>query len=176
MDYFSKKDINNLQLSDKVVEHLARHFNNDSLITGSMFISAFAKTPKELLDKIKNHIISNNLTFPFQGKRCEISLKFNEQVGWDSIIKIDELTKEEQKTIIRKRRDDENEYLLNFVNLDKKKSTNRVNIILLKCDSELRILTIFPGVLAPPIPNKNYHNPEEYKKYDLFWQTHAFII
>ena len=176
MNYFSKEDINSLQLPDTLIDHLARHFNNDSLVTGSMFISDFATTPIELLKKIKNHIISNNLTFPFNGKRCEISLKFNDQVGWDSIIRIDKLTKDEQKTIIQKRRDQENEYLVNFIKLDKKIPTNRVNVILLQADDELRILTIFPGELAPPIPNYKYHNPEEYKKYDTFWQAHAFII
>ena len=53
--------------------------------------------------------------------------------------------------------------------------TNQINCILRKVEEQFEVITIFPGVYAPPFPDVKYQNHKEYSESKAFWTTHAII-
>lgn len=53
--------------------------------------------------------------------------------------------------------------------------TKQVNCILSQVDEQIEVLTIFPGVYAPPFPNIEKQTEKEYSESYAFWTTHAII-
>lgn len=54
--------------------------------------------------------------------------------------------------------------------------TNQVNCVLRPVKDSYELVTMFPGVYAPPFPNSKNQNTEDYSESTLFWKTHAIII
>jgi hypothetical protein len=174
MSILTKKEINSLRLSNEQKEHLERHFRY-STTTGSKFHDSFAKTPEQLLDKIKKHLLSCKAKYKWDKGKCEISIFFDYPIGTDSIISINLIPESIIKKINKIQRSPENDYKINIISEIDPIATNQLNMILSKTDLELQILTIFPGVLTPPLPNLKYHSKKQYTTYDNFWRKYVFI-
>ncbi len=168
-----KQEIESLALTDELIIHLSRHFANTANdIVGSKFFADFAESAEDLLNIIKCEIRKQNLSFKWNKNRCEVSIIFDKEIGVDSLIHISEIDK---KLVYIEVREGNNSYQVNKTNAYKPINTNQLNMILFKDSEKIKILTIFPGILAPPFPNKNYHSKAKFEKYDLFWKEYVFI-
>ena len=174
MSLLTEKEIRGLELSDSQIKHLSRHFDNDEML-GSKFNPSFADSPIELLAVVKKKLLESDSTFSWDRNRCEISLCFPHYIGTDSIIAIDSLTEEQKKKVYKVKRESSSEYEVNAIDGILSPRTKQLNVILIKKDSNIRIATIFPGVMAPSLPNKKFQTDEQYLEAKSFWDRYAFI-
>ncbi len=168
----TKQEVESLSLTDELNAHLSRHFANCADdIAGSKFFAHFAKSGKNLLEIIKCEVCKD-LSYTWNKNRCEVSIFFDKKIGFDSLIKLSEIDKE---LVYLEPRDESNSYEVKKTMAYEPMETNQLNMILLKNNEKIKILTIFPGILAPPIPNKQYHTENEFAEFDTFWKDHVFI-
>ncbi len=171
--YLKNNEIEKLTLTDELDAHLSIHFANCADdIAGSKFFADFAKSGEDLLNIIKCEIRRQDLSFKWNKNRCEVSIFFDKKIGFDSLIKLSEI---DNSLVYLEPREESNTYEVKKTMAYTPMETNQLNMILLKCDEKIKILTIFPGVLAPPIPNKKYHTEKEFAKFDVFWKEYVFI-
>jgi hypothetical protein len=174
MSLLRKEEIGGLELSDSQIKHLSRHFDNDEML-GSKFYPSFADSPIELLAVVKRKLLESDSTFSWNGNRCEIILNFPDYIGTDSIVEINSLSEEQKKKVYKVKRESSSEYEVNAIDGVFPPKTKQLNVILIKKDSIIRIVTIFPGVMAPPLPNKKFQTEEQYIETKSFWDRYAFL-
>ncbi len=92
-------------------------------------------------------------------------------VGTDHIIAIDQLAPHEQQKLTRFQRDGNAFWKIR----GKSAPTHQINAILYPENKKLHLITVFPGLYAPPFPDKTKQEVSEWQKNELFWEQHAFI-
>ena len=186
-----------IEISKKIKYHLLRHFEiissdyrNDLMlsgysiadinygltISGSKFCRKFATSPQEVIEKV----LKNEQTLICENNRVEVSIPFSKTVypfgvGTTNVVPLSELSKDEVSAIKKYPRSHSNPYLVNSVKRVKKELTCQVNLILGNRHGFYELITLFPGKIAPPIPNKAVHTTNEYKQFNNFWCNHAFL-
>ena len=190
----------NITLTDEVQFHLLRHFSsvdNDFYktfhfksgikvshikqqleLSGSKFFPHFASNPNELLKKIRKMIKEEKFKYRHLKNKFEITITFSKKnypqgIGTDNIIAYSKLTSAEKAKVVIKKRENTDVMLL-------KKSlvqpTWSVQVILLKDDHEINIISVFPGKLCPPLPNPETQVKKEFNANRRFWEKHVFIV
>ncbi|KPK79117.1 MAG: hypothetical protein AMS27_18355 [Bacteroides sp. SM23_62_1] len=108
--------------------------------------------------------------------RCEVRLNFSKEdfpegIGEDHIIHIDKLP----EVIKNKLPDQEYETLQKIQFIGHPRKTWSVNLIIKRIENQQVIITIFPGIYAPLLPNTEEQSEEEYRKSIEFWSKHVLI-
>ncbi len=151
-------------------------------LAGSKFDNAFAETPDELWEKLKE-VIENPAQVKIERRgRDDYHLSFNfsreeypQGVGTNGVIKIADIPSAERKTIKTVFREGSFSCGINTLSKKPLPPTWEIHAILKVSVNSIKIYTIFPGTYAPPLPRSDRHTPEEIEKFRLFWQTHALI-
>lgn len=148
-----------ISFSDEVRSHLATHFQQD--LPGSKFYCA---SPEDLLEEAMRLFPK---TFrdakPGDNGRINISLVFPREIGVSNVVNIDNLTKEEREHIEIV---DRNGKKVRTVITSRLFPTRECQIIL---SSDRNLITMFPGEMAPPLPD----SPDIH---DEYWDKHVFIV
>ena len=147
---------------------------------GSKFHSNFVSSPKYLLNLIKTKIKKTNVEYIWKNKRCEISLEFSKKkypkgIGFDALIPIKDIPKNELKKLTKHKLSDKTQYIAPTIILKNQKNTWIATIILQKNNHDISVLTIFPGIIAPPLPDATKQTKENFDKLSKFWSNHALI-
>lgn len=139
-------------------EHLAAHFQQD--VPGSKF---YCNSPEELLEEaMRLFRKSFRKAKPNDDGRIRISLCFPREIGVSNVVSVDELTEEERGKI---EIIDRNGTKVRSVKTNRTIPTNECQIIL---SEDWHLITMFPGELAPPLPDSP-DIPDEY------WDNHVFV-
>jgi len=139
-------------------EHIATHFRHD--LPGSKFYSS---SPDILIDEAMRlfpDTFSN--AKPGSDGKIKLSIIFPGEIGVSNVVSIDELTDDEKSRIEILER---NGKMVRSVKTDRIIPTNECQIIL---SSDWHLITIFPGEMAPPLPD----SPDIHNEY---WDNHVFI-
>ncbi len=190
--------LNSLQFPFTAQFHILRHFgqvdkkyrmelktntsftdediNKQLAISGSKFYPEFAINPVQLWEKIQKHqdfiIIDDKI---WKNGKAEIILFFKQEdypqgIANDSLLRIDELLAEQKEQL---QKEDRNGFLVNYIKLDKSNPTWQVNVILRK-NTEIQLITIFPGIFAPAFHNPKQQGKAEWIESKRFWEQYAF--
>ena len=148
----------NIVISPEVRAHLATHFQQD--LPGSKF---YAKSPEELLDRATELFPEKfREALPDADGRYRISLTFPEEIGVCNVVSLDELTDEEKDGIEIVDRQGRK---VRSVKTERAIPTNDCQIIL---SEDWHLITMFPGEMAPPLPD----SPDIH---DEYWDNHVFV-
>ncbi len=145
-------------------------------ISGSKFHPVFASNPINLWEKIQKHHDFNILEDKiWKNGQAKIILTYKiEQypigIGYDSLLRIDELTAEQKKQL---KQEDRDGFLVNYISLNELKPTWQANVILTK-GTKIQLITIFPGIFAPALPKQKKQSEKEWIKSRNFWEQYAF--
>ena len=156
-----------MSLSDKDID-------KQLSISGSKFFSDFAKNPLELWERILHHNDFNIHQIEQLKGKTEIKLLFSEKefphgIANDSLLELDEIPADQIKMVERHKRDG---FMVQQIRFDYHKPSWQLNIVLINSDQPY-ILTIFPGIYAPPLPHPERQNKEAYNKNKHFWNKHV---
>ncbi len=160
----------NKQTNDYLIEkgHNLIEIQEQIDLIGSKFFSSFCQSPAEVHDKITDRVPSKiihqdngNVVYCFT---------FEENIGYDSIIAISELSSKERKAIGQEKR---NHYEVKVIRKNKRNATKQLNVVFQKNNNE--IITMFPGIYAPPLPSEHM-NAEELLLANDFWENYVFIV
>ena len=148
-----------INVLDENRSHLATHFQQGQ--PGSKF---YSESPKGLLEEAMRLFPETfRKAKPDDDGRIRISLTFPREIGVSNVVSIDVLTDEEKEQI---EIIDRNGKMVRSVKTDRVIPTNECQIIL---SSDWHLITMFPGEMAPPLPN----SPDIH---DEYWDNHVFII
>lgn len=132
---------------------------------GSKFLPGFSKGPFSLISHLNT--LTPQEIIPQRENRIAYHFTFSEPVGIDAVIRIDLLSEDQQKRIVKRERGG---ILVWTFSSDSNIYTR--NVILIAEDQ--KVITCFPGCLAPPLPSHTL-SEEEFTKSTKFWNEHAFI-
>lgn len=147
-----------IHITPDVRSHLAVHFQKD--LPGSKF---YCESPEKLLDEAIR--LFPNAFYEAKSDndgRIRISLTFPYDIGVSNVVSIDSLTQEERERIEIVDRQDRK---VRSAKTDRVIPTNDCQIVL---SSDWNLITMFPGELAPPLP-------ESPDIHDDYWDYHVFI-
>lgn len=153
-----KRNKPHITISPEVREHLDLHFKQD--LPGSKF---YSESPEDLLEEAMRLFPETFRKVKSDDDgRIRISLSFPRDIGVSNVVSVDELTDEEKNRI---ENIDRNGKIVRFVKTDRIIPTHECQIIL---SNEWNLITIFPGEMAPPLPD----SPDVH---DEYWNNHVFI-
>ena len=160
----------NKQTSDYLIDkgHTIAKIQQQIELIGSKFFSNFCQSPRELYDKITDRVPSKIIHQ--ENGNVVYCYTFEENIGYDSIIAISELSSNEQNTIVLEKR---NHYEVKVIRKNKRNATKQLNVVFRKNSNE--IITMFPGIYAPPLPSE-VMNIEELLRATEFWEHYVFIV
>lgn len=152
---------------------------------GSKFFSCFAKSPGELLARIRvllkipgavEIIRESPQRFHLQFTLAEDRWCGGSGIGSDNILSLDEIPPLERPNI-RSSVSRQNKWVqireLPWVDT---KKTNTFHLVVIDTEGSLKLATIFPGTYAPPFPNKEWQDERGFQASLKFWQKHVFIV
>ncbi|MFW6351758.1 MAG: hypothetical protein ACOC2E_05190 [Bacteroidota bacterium] len=144
---------------------------------GSKFYPAFARHPVHLWERIS--ALQKHLTeVKKQGnqKRAFIfqipEILYPQGIGNDGIINLSDLSAQEKKMMTSTLR---NGFEIFSVKLARPLPTWQMNLILETSDERHKIITLFPGTYAPPLPDPDWHTAEQINDYSNFWNQYVFV-
>ena len=176
LKHFNEVDHKYRQYLIQNSEYSEEEINNQIKDKGSIFYKSFVNDPLHLLDVVINKYRSDGVEAKWMGHKCEILLTFDKKhfpggIGEDHIIHINRLPDE-----IRNQLPDLTyDTLQNLQYIGYPKITWIVNVIIKKIEDQSVIITIFPGIYAPLLPNHEEQTEEEYRKSMEFWSQHVLI-
>ena len=135
---------------------------------GSKFYPDFAKSVSDVIDRISGarpDLFLDDTCIPCDGemKAC-ISVVFPFPIGTKGVVHISELSKEELSTMTTELR---NGLVVRKVYVDSLSETDECQLIMRKDRDSWRVLTVYPGEFAPPLPRNGESDP--------YWDEHCFI-
>ena len=149
-----------IKITDGVLQHLEQHFKPG--VPGSKFN---CDSPLLLLEEAVriNPGIFKEVT-PESDNRARITIVFPREIGFTNVIAIKDLTAEEKKTI--KAIDRGGKYARVAIS-DRDFPTKECQFVLELSGKSWYLITMFPGELAPPLPDTADKSPE-------YWKDHVF--
>lgn len=173
------------EIGDKNALYLCKHFSfieesererlenfaDSSVISqllielGSKFLPGFSKGPFSLISHLNT--LTPQEIIPQRENRVAYHFTFSKPIGTDAVIRIDLLSEDQQKQIVKRERGG---VLVWTFSSDSFIYTR--NVILIAEDQH--VITCFPGCLAPPLPSHTLSKEENIKS-TKFWNEHAFI-
>lgn len=145
-------------------------------LTGSKFHAAFARNPLELWEIIKSEMQKHNHSVKTIFQRRVYGFDFSREkypggIGTTGLSKISDLTESEKLTLKEELRGG---FAVLTVSLEKQSPTWEMHLVVL-LTSDPFITTIFPGVYAPPFPDRPVQDEEEKRACEEFWKEHALV-
>ena len=173
-----------ISADERITEYVLRNtsftkqqINLQLAIIGSKIFTAFAANPLELYERIKPRILLNDLYRRRTDQNKVVTLVYDKNeypdgIGYDGICPYSELSETEKSMLKYKHRDNNQVKVIHRKPLP----TWHLNVVLSKTQpGNLKIKTIFPGSIAPPVPQINVQSEAEYKISSRFWDEHVFI-
>ncbi len=162
---------NVLKNADRL-EHLQLHFSkNDSHLRGSTFNTNFVSNSLELVQYISKQISLRNYKLQIDDSEIVVFIDtINTIVGYDALASINDLSKEELKRIVWKKR-----FGFNVQSLEKEAQETTEIRAVFRQNETLELKTVFPGTYAPPFPEESSQTKEEYKQSKEFWDAHVLL-
>lgn len=134
---------------------------------GSKFDAKFASNPREMIE-ILNHR-SPHQVVPQANKRTAYIYRFEEAIGWDSIMDLNQLPQDDLAKIQEEKRGDQT---IRTIERTESPQTNQIVAIV---DSETsKVITLFPGCYAPALPSWD-QSKIDFDQSRAFWENHVFI-
>ena len=166
------KALENVLKDSERLEHLQLHFsNNAEHLRGSTFNSGFVKNSYELVQYISSQVNRGNFKLKIKNNELVLILDAQDKiVGFDALMAIHNLSDEEQKKIIIKKR-----FGFDVKSLEKKAKETSVMRAVFRKNDIYELKTIFPGAYAPPFPEESTQSIEEYIRATEFWNTHVLL-
>jgi len=166
---YKRSLIKNSEYSNEIIDNQIKE-------KGSKFFKSFASDPLHLLDIVVRKFRNDGVVAGWMDDRCEVRLNFSKEdfpegIGEDHIIHIDKLP----EVIKNKLPDQEYETLQKIQFIGHPRKTWSVNLIIKRIENQQVIITIFPGIYAPLLPNTEEQSEEEYRKSIEFWSKHVLI-
>lgn len=150
-----------IKITDGVLQHLEQHFKPG--VPGSKFN---CNSPFLLLEEaVRINSGKFKEAVPESDNRARITIVFPREIGFTNVIAIKDLTAEEKKTI--KAIDRGGKYARVAIS-GRDFSTKECQFILELSEESWYLITMFPGELAPPLPDTANESPE-------YWKEHVFI-
>jgi len=151
--------------------------NSQLKISSSKFNPSFCINPIQLLSIIKRANKRSEIQANSGKKNIELSFEFSKNdypngIGWDHLIRIIDLT-EKQLINIEKRKVQNT--VINFTE-GKPIPTHELNFVLEQKDSKHHIVTIYPGIYAPPFQDITSQNNGLFQISKVFWDEHVFVF
>lgn len=133
---------------------------------GSKFHAAFAQSPMQVVEKLKMQCpdVFKKLPEPDPDGRIRLSFVLDETIGTDGVVAIGSLTREELDTMHVEER---NGCVIRKVRISRVVKTNECQMVLAKEEDGWSVITMYPGVKAPPLPKNGESDP--------FWDNHCFV-
>ncbi|PKP17025.1 MAG: hypothetical protein CVU05_16250 [Bacteroidetes bacterium HGW-Bacteroidetes-21] len=166
--------MNDLKNTSKTITDIKQRLT----LPGSKFFADFAADPDELFKKSKEIIIFNQNQLPWINDKSEFVVDFSvsdypDGIGTNNLIHHNELSEKQRKIV--KYREISGSRIGCVEGVPSKTFT--LNIILQKkTDIQFRIVTLFPGKMAPAFPSSYAKDSEPYKKSMTFWKENYFIV
>lgn len=134
--------------------------------SGSKFHESFARSPKEVLDHVERLLpdMLEHLPEPDDDGRIRLSVESDSIVGTDAIVDMTDLDNDEFQTL---KTDVRNGCVIKKVRVSRSRVTRDIQMVLERAGDVYYLVTIYPGVKAPPIPQDG--------RSDSFWDRHCFI-
>jgi len=176
LKHFKRVDRDYVKYLTNHSEYTADDIAHQLAVRGSDFYEGFAPNPLNLWQRLKEKIRDDAIRVTWHNGKCEIELKFSkseypEGIGEDHLLHIDELPPG-----ILDKVDTSNWENLRKVSYRKElKSTWTLQIILRKIKGSTEVISVFPGIYAPQLPDKELQSEEEYKTSLKFWKTHVVL-
>jgi hypothetical protein len=145
-------------------------------MNGSKFSEGFISNPDDLWRYLKKTISESGQSFSWDNGKCEIQVSFEisrfpDGIGEDFVIHVSDLPGQ-----IREDLTDDDWKSLQDLDIDAvPKKTWTVHVILGKLNGTPEVVSIFPGVYAPPLPDEELQSEEEFAKNLEFWSMHAVL-
>lgn len=144
-------------------------------LKGSIFNYSFASNPLQLIDKLITADVIELIEESFSNN-IELRLKFSMTkypmgVGSNNLVNLNTLNKKQISIIENKVFNGEN---IQFVRT-KAQITNEIIFVTLKNKTKFNIITIYPGIYAPPFPLKDKQSAMFYNHCRNFWDEHVFL-
>jgi hypothetical protein len=134
---------------------------------GSKFDVQFASNPREIIDILNQR--PPHQVVPQANKRTAYIYRFDESIGWDSIMDVNQLPQDDLAKIQEEKR---GEQTIRIIERTESPQTNQVVAIV---DSETsKVITLFPGCYAPAFPSWD-QSKVDFDQSRAFWDTHVFI-
>jgi hypothetical protein len=167
-EYFMNLQDNSGYTTDEITHQLD--------VRGSDFYDGFALNPMVLWQKLKSKIPHDNIKTYWINDKCEIEVEYNQNeypdgIGEDHLAHISELPQGILDMI------DRNDWksLRKLTYRAKPKPTWTVQIILRKLGDSPEVISIFPGIYAPQLPDQDIQSEEDYARSLEFWKTHVVL-
>lgn len=146
-------------LHKDVREHLLRHFNIE--MPGSKF---YFDSPDSLLQTIVDDYPESIRKASFNEYGSKVaSITFPNDIGNCNVVPLEDLTEDELSTLQIIQR---GETKIRCVTSHRIIPTKDCQLIL---DENNNVITVYPGELAPPLPDTPYIH-------DRYWDNHAFLV
>lgn len=131
---------------------------------GSKFLPTFCSNPWKLPEILRARA-PQQIIQQANGRTAQV-YRFEERIGTDQIIALDETNRQETHRIIR------NGLPVRAIHARALPLTNSLVLIL---SLEGNWITAFPGTYAPPLP-QNGMSEALYQEATDFWEKHAFVV
>jgi len=145
-------------------------------VRGSNFYNGFASNPDNLWQNLKTTIRDEEIKASWVNGKCEIQVDFSrtdypDGIGEDHLVHISELPPEVRITI------NTNDWksLRNLEYSGNPKPSWSVQVIIRKMENSPDVISIFPGIYAPQLPDRDLQDDEDYISSLGFWTTH-FVL
>jgi len=166
---YSKELIKNTGVTElEIDEQLA--------LSGSKFFPEYAKNPYELWDLIITHPAFPEYFFrKWEKEKLVFELlydknKYSNGIGTNALINLKDLDPDETSGVEIFYRD---RVALKRIMLKRIIPTWKICIIMGN-EKNPFLITLFPGEYAPPLPDKENQNKQEYSENMIFWNEHVF--
>jgi hypothetical protein len=168
MDYKDYLLANSSYTSEEITEQLNLH--------GSKFSESFCDNPQDLFDVLTEEFPDQQIESYWSGDRCEFQMRFSRAdfpkgIGVDRILHLDEVPDFIKEPFVGKDIDT----LHRIIYKTDPKPTWTVNIILQVISGQPEIMSIFPGIYAPPFPNFEEQDEVQYLVSMNFWCRHIIV-
>ncbi len=173
LSHFHHLDAHYKNTIQKYSTHSLDEINAELNREGSKFNSNFAGNPLVLLTLLKSEIEDGNYrSIDHSGGKIDFIIQFDKAIGTSGIIKIDDLTEEEVRSLkmIKYR----NANILKAT-INRTIPTKQVNLVTRLKNDSYEIITVFPGIYAPSLPDKGKQSKDEYMESRGFWDKYVFV-
>jgi hypothetical protein len=136
----------------------------------SKFMSVFARNPHQVLDRLADSSAYFITRLKILPEKTEVQVKFNkdefpEGIGHNRVVHFSRVNRE---NVFAKQG-------LFFSRAEIFQPTWLLNLVLRPHEETYEIITFFPGIYAPPLPDKDKQSSDEYKRSRAFWNQHVIV-
>jgi hypothetical protein len=152
---------------EEVVKHIK--------IPGSKFNQSFARDPYECFELLKANLKYSIIKTERENIKI-VEFIFSKDlypsgIGFSNVISLDKLSGDERKMIKQSERDGKKVNILKKI--DKYLTWQAVLVVEVKPMPS--VITLYPGITAPPLPDIRLLSGEELEKSINFWDNHVFL-